>query len=66
LYNANLNELVSVENDTKINEAIDISIAQKDLYISMPFEEPLYETVSKLSVYITVTASAKGAVYFTR
>jgi 2-succinyl-5-enolpyruvyl-6-hydroxy-3-cyclohexene-1-carboxylate synthase len=29
LYNANLNEVVSVENDTKINEAISISIGQK-------------------------------------
>jgi hypothetical protein len=35
-YNANLNEMVCVENDTKIKEAIDISIAQKVLYISMP------------------------------
>jgi 2-succinyl-5-enolpyruvyl-6-hydroxy-3-cyclohexene-1-carboxylate synthase len=60
LYNANLNEMVSVENDTKINEAIDISIAQKGpVHINAPFEEPLYETVSELSVNITVTASAK-------
>jgi 2-succinyl-5-enolpyruvyl-6-hydroxy-3-cyclohexene-1-carboxylate synthase len=29
LYNANLNEVVSVENDTKINEAISISIGQR-------------------------------------
>jgi hypothetical protein len=28
--------MVCVENDTKIKEAIDISIAQKVLYISMP------------------------------
>jgi 2-succinyl-5-enolpyruvyl-6-hydroxy-3-cyclohexene-1-carboxylate synthase len=49
LYNANLNEVVSVENDTKINEAIDISIAQKVVHINA-FEEPLYETVSELSV----------------
>jgi 2-succinyl-5-enolpyruvyl-6-hydroxy-3-cyclohexene-1-carboxylate synthase len=40
--------MVCVENDTKIKEAIDISIAQKVLYISMPFEEPLYETTSEL------------------
>jgi 2-succinyl-5-enolpyruvyl-6-hydroxy-3-cyclohexene-1-carboxylate synthase len=60
LYNANLNEMVSVENDTKINEAIDISIAQKGpVHINAPFEEPLYETVSELSVNITVTASSK-------
>ena len=60
LYNANLNEMVSVENDTKINEAIEISIAQKGpVHINAPFEEPLYETVSELSVPVTVIASAK-------
>jgi 2-succinyl-5-enolpyruvyl-6-hydroxy-3-cyclohexene-1-carboxylate synthase len=60
LYNANLNEVVSVENDTKINEAINISIGQKGpVHINAPFEEPLYETVSELSVPVTVIASAK-------
>jgi 2-succinyl-5-enolpyruvyl-6-hydroxy-3-cyclohexene-1-carboxylate synthase len=37
LYNANLNEVVSVENDTKINEAISISIGQK-AYINAPLK----------------------------
>jgi 2-succinyl-5-enolpyruvyl-6-hydroxy-3-cyclohexene-1-carboxylate synthase len=61
-YNANLNEMVSVENDIKINEAIDISITQKGpVHINAPFEEPLYEIVSELSVNITVTASVKKA-----
>ncbi|PKH67905.1 2-succinyl-5-enolpyruvyl-6-hydroxy-3-cyclohexene-1-carboxylic-acid synthase [Flavobacterium sp. ALD4] len=60
LYSANLNEMVSVENDTKINEAIDISIARKGpVHVNAPFEEPLYETVSELSVPVTVIASAK-------
>jgi 2-succinyl-5-enolpyruvyl-6-hydroxy-3-cyclohexene-1-carboxylate synthase len=54
--------MVSVENDIKINEAIDISITQKGpVHINAPFEEPLYETVSELSVNITVTASVKKA-----
>jgi len=60
LYNANLSEMVSVENDTKIKEAIDISIAQKGpVHINAPFEEPLYETTAELAVSVSVTASAK-------
>jgi 2-succinyl-5-enolpyruvyl-6-hydroxy-3-cyclohexene-1-carboxylate synthase len=60
LYNANLNEMVCVENDTKIKEAIDIAIAQKGpVHINAPFEEPLYETTSELAVSVNVTASAK-------
>ncbi|SEA28801.1 2-succinyl-5-enolpyruvyl-6-hydroxy-3-cyclohexene-1-carboxylate synthase [Flavobacterium gillisiae] len=60
LYNANLSEMVSVENDNKIKEAIDISIAQKGpVHINAPFEEPLYETTSELAVSVSVTASAK-------
>jgi 2-succinyl-5-enolpyruvyl-6-hydroxy-3-cyclohexene-1-carboxylate synthase len=51
LYNANLLENVSLENDYKINEAIHIAITQKGpVHINIPFEEPLYETVSELSV----------------
>jgi len=57
LYNANLHEDASAQNDSKINEAINISIAQKGpVHINAPFEEPLYETVDTLSV--TVAASA--------
>jgi 2-succinyl-5-enolpyruvyl-6-hydroxy-3-cyclohexene-1-carboxylate synthase len=63
LYNANLNEVVSVENDTKINEAISISIGQKACTYKCSFEEPLYETVSELSVP-TVIASAKCRTHF--
>ncbi|MCC9074337.1 2-succinyl-5-enolpyruvyl-6-hydroxy-3-cyclohexene-1-carboxylic-acid synthase [Flavobacterium sp. F-65] len=51
LYNANLHEDVSLENDKKINEAIDTARAQKGpVHINAPFEEPLYETVSELTV----------------
>lgn len=60
LYNANLLEIVSEENDLKINEAINTAIDKKGpVHINAPFEEPLYETVSKLSVISTVFASAK-------
>ena len=58
LYNANLDESVSKENDVKINEALDSAFAKKGpVHINAPFEEPLYETVSELSVqpYITNT-----------
>ncbi|MFV8353932.1 2-succinyl-5-enolpyruvyl-6-hydroxy-3-cyclohexene-1-carboxylic-acid synthase [Flavobacterium sp. XS2P14] len=59
LYNANLLEDVSAENDLKINEAINTAISQKGpVHINAPFEEPLYETVSELSVEVKTTASA--------
>ena len=51
LYNANLQEVVSLENDLKINEALDTAFAKKGpVHINAPFEEPLYETVPALSV----------------
>jgi 2-succinyl-5-enolpyruvyl-6-hydroxy-3-cyclohexene-1-carboxylate synthase len=51
LYNANLKEGASAENDLKINEAINNAIIQKGpVHINAPFEEPLYSTVSELSV----------------
>ncbi|MFT5252575.1 MAG: 2-succinyl-5-enolpyruvyl-6-hydroxy-3-cyclohexene-1-carboxylate synthase [Flavobacteriales bacterium] len=51
LCNANLTEEVSVENDLKINQAIDTALAKKGpVHINAPFEEPLYETVNELSV----------------
>ncbi|MFE3868230.1 2-succinyl-5-enolpyruvyl-6-hydroxy-3-cyclohexene-1-carboxylic-acid synthase [Flavobacterium sp. LS2P90] len=59
LYNANLNEAVSKENDYKINQAIDIALDKKGpVHINAPFEEPLYETVSALSVDVMVNAFA--------
>jgi 2-succinyl-5-enolpyruvyl-6-hydroxy-3-cyclohexene-1-carboxylate synthase len=49
LYNANLTEDASVENDLKINKAINKAFAKKGpVHINAPFEEPLYQTVSKL------------------
>ncbi|TWI09003.1 2-succinyl-5-enolpyruvyl-6-hydroxy-3-cyclohexene-1-carboxylate synthase [Flavobacterium cauense R2A-7] len=51
LFNANLHEDASEENDLKVNEAIAIAVNQKGpVHINAPFEEPLYETVSELSV----------------
>ncbi|AIN74543.1 2-succinyl-5-enolpyruvyl-6-hydroxy-3-cyclohexene-1-carboxylic-acid synthase [Flavobacterium psychrophilum] len=51
LYNANLVENVSEENDTKIQEAIHLATTKKGpVHINVPFEEPLYETVDTISV----------------
>nr|WP_314897041.1 2-succinyl-5-enolpyruvyl-6-hydroxy-3-cyclohexene-1-carboxylic-acid synthase [uncultured Flavobacterium sp.] len=59
LYNANLNEEVSKANDFKINEAIDFALHKKGpVHINAPFEEPLYETVSELSVDVMVNGFA--------
>lgn len=56
LYNANLTEDVSEENDVYINEAINVAIARKGpVHINAPFEEPLYETTNKLTVDFNVT-----------
>ena len=61
LYNANLKEHVSTENDLKINEAINTAITQKGpVHINAPFEEPLYETISELSVTVNIVASANA------
>ena len=51
LYNANLHENVSKENDIEINRAIDAALHKKGpVHINAPFEEPLYETDSELSI----------------
>ncbi|WP_163407228.1 2-succinyl-5-enolpyruvyl-6-hydroxy-3-cyclohexene-1-carboxylic-acid synthase [Flavobacterium ajazii] len=51
VFNANLTEEASKENDLKINEAIETAILQKGpVHINAPFEEPLYETTETLSV----------------
>ena len=61
LYNANLTEEASVENDLKINKAINKAFTKKGpVHINAPFEEPLYQTVSKLDVDVTISAFAKG------
>lgn len=51
VYNANLLEDASAENDRLINEAINMAVLLKGpVHINAPFEEPLYETVTELSV----------------
>ena len=60
LYNANLTEEVSVENDLKINKAINKAYTKKGpVHINAPFEEPLYQTVSKLDVDVTISAFSR-------
>jgi 2-succinyl-5-enolpyruvyl-6-hydroxy-3-cyclohexene-1-carboxylate synthase len=60
LYNANLTEEASPENDLKINEAINKAIAKKGpVHINAPFEEPLYQTISHLSVDVMITPFEK-------
>jgi 2-succinyl-5-enolpyruvyl-6-hydroxy-3-cyclohexene-1-carboxylate synthase len=47
LFNANLNELPSEANDALIQQALFVAVQQKGpVHINVPFEEPLYETVS--------------------
>lgn len=61
LYNANLSEEISEENDFKINEAINKAIALKGpTHINAPFEEPLYQTVNKFSVDSTISKFEKN------
>ncbi|MWB96295.1 2-succinyl-5-enolpyruvyl-6-hydroxy-3-cyclohexene-1-carboxylic-acid synthase [Flavobacterium sp. GA093] len=56
VFNANLTEEASEENDLKINKAIETAILQKGpAHINAPFEEPLYETVETLSVQPKIT-----------
>ena len=52
LFNANLSENNSLENDHLVQMALHISVAKKGpVHINVPFEEPLYETVSELQVH---------------
>ena len=60
LYNANLTEGASTENDFKVNEAITTAYTKKGpTHINAPFEEPLYQMVPKLTVDPTISAFAK-------
>ncbi len=53
LFNANLDENFSDINELKIIKAILCAIENKGpVHINAPFEEPLYETVDKLSITI--------------
>jgi 2-succinyl-5-enolpyruvyl-6-hydroxy-3-cyclohexene-1-carboxylate synthase len=59
LYNANLVEGATIENDQKITQAIHYSIANKGpVHINAPFEEPLYQTVNELSIKVNTSAVA--------
>jgi 2-succinyl-5-enolpyruvyl-6-hydroxy-3-cyclohexene-1-carboxylate synthase len=61
LFNANLQEGASLENDQKINEALNKAFAHKGpVHINAPFEEPLYETVSELAVQSYVSSSIEN------
>lgn len=61
LYNANLLEDASEENDVFINEAINVAIAHRGpVHINVPFEEPLYQTTNKLAVDVNVTGLFKS------
>lgn len=54
LYNANLTENASIDNDILICTAIDTAIQNKGpVHINAPFEEPLYNVVNQASVDIT-------------
>ncbi len=56
VFNANLTEEASEENDLKINLAIETAILKKGpVHINAPFEEPLYETTEELSVQSKIT-----------
>lgn len=59
LFNANLDEFPSDENDFLLNEAINTAFAKKGpVHINAPFEEPLYETVETLSVEPKIISNA--------
>jgi len=60
LYNANLNEGNSIENDYKINRAINKAYTKKGpTHINVPFEEPLYQTVDKMQADPMISAFTK-------
>lgn len=61
LFNANLSESASDENDLLICQAIDAAVNKKGpVHINAPFEEPLYQTTEQLltqpKIYNTIQA----------
>jgi 2-succinyl-5-enolpyruvyl-6-hydroxy-3-cyclohexene-1-carboxylate synthase len=57
LFNANLSEEASENNDDLIQEAINMAFAKRGpVHINVPFEEPLYETTSELLVKPKINA----------
>ncbi len=64
LFNANLTEETSENNDFLINNAINCSITLKGpVHINAPFEEPLYETISQLLVAPKIFKSENKVLY---
>lgn len=60
LYNANLTPDASPGNDLEINNALNKAYVKRGpVHINAPFEEPLYETVKKFSVDVTLTPYAR-------
>ena len=60
LFNANLDEFASDENDFLINEAIHTAFTKcGPVHINAPFEEPLYETTELLSVSPKIISTTK-------
>lgn len=58
LFNANITENASDENDLLINEAMATAFAKcGPVHINVPFEEPLYETTSELAVAPKISAA---------
>lgn len=58
LFNANLTENASDKNDLLIQEAIDVAFNKRGpVHINAPFEEPLYETTSEISVAPNIITS---------
>ncbi len=65
LYNANLRENASVENDNHIQMALYVAVTQKGpVHINAPFEEPLYETVFELQVHPEIVDFNKEEKHF--
>lgn len=57
LYSANLDEEASAANDRKICEALDkAQLLKGPVHINIPFEEPLYDTVSELNYTPTLSS----------
>lgn len=52
VFNANLSEIASQENDDLISQALDSAIVMKGpVHINIPFEEPLYETTERQTYF---------------
>ncbi|HEU4496166.1 MAG TPA: 2-succinyl-5-enolpyruvyl-6-hydroxy-3-cyclohexene-1-carboxylic-acid synthase [Flavobacterium sp.] len=65
LYSACLAEEASQENDLKIADAIALAHIKKGpVHINVPFEEPLYETVTELSVAPFISETTFGRADF--